>query len=177
MRHFLLCILLCSLFIAPGTPVRAEDQVFSRLGPVRVIGDSNSALEFGGGVFNYDNGESGSSAAVKIEYRFGRKLGFIGPALGVVVNEESGVYGYGGLYGDIALWRLVLTPLFGIGAYHEGAGKDLGGTLEFRSSLGLFYTLPNRGRVGVSAAHVSNADLHDKNPGENDFFLSYIFLF
>lgn len=176
MRAVFFPLLLCLLFFA-GSPARGEGRPFARLGAVKVLGDTGDALELGGGVFNFDNGEAGSSAAVKLEYRFGRKLGFVGPALGVVANGDSGLLGYGGLYGDIALGRLVLTPLFGVGAYHDGAGKDLGGTLEFRSSLGLYYLLPNQGRVGVSAAHVSNADLHDKNPGENDFFVSYVFSF
>lgn len=173
----LLPLLLVFAILTCRSEARGEEEVYSRLGPVRVLGEGTKALEIGGGVFNYDNGDAGSSAAVKLEYRFGRKFGFVGPALGIVANDDGGVIGYGGFYADLALWRLVLTPLFAVGAYHEGSGKDLGGTVEFRSSLGLFYALPKGGRVGASAAHVSNADLHDKNPGENDFFISYVFAF
>lgn len=171
-------VLFALLFLAalPSFGTAAQEE-FSRLGPLRVLGDGRSALEVGGGVFNYDNGDSGSSAALKLEWRYGGKLGFVGPVLGVVANADSGLLGYGGLYADLALWRFVLTPLFAVGAYHEGAGKDLGGTLEFRSSLGLYYALTERSRIGASAGHVSNADLHGTNPGENDFFLSYVFAF
>lgn len=176
MRCILTALLIFAI-LSVGSQARGEEEVFGRLGPLGVLGDGDGTLEFGGGIFNYDNGDAGTSAAVKLEYRFGRKLGFVGPALGIVANDDGGVIGYGGLYADLALWRLVLTPLFGVGAYHEGSGKDLGGTLEFRSSLGLFYALPKGGRIGASAAHVSNADLHDENPGENDFFLSYVFTF
>jgi len=59
----------------------------------------------------------------------------------------------------------VLTPSFGVGAYDEGDGKDLGDTIEFRSQVELAYRFDNRSRVGVAFSHISNAGIGDRNPG------------
>jgi hypothetical protein len=60
-----------------------------------------------------------------------------------------------------------------VGAYHEGNGKDLGGTLEFRSGLELAYRFDDRSRLGLEISHRSNASIYEDNPGEETLMVFY----
>ena len=74
---------------------------------------------------------------------------------------------------------LVITRDFGNGRWfvelsempgYYQAGDDnhnLGKDLEFRSQLALGYHIDDDWAVSLSAAHISNADLADYNPGAN----------
>ncbi len=58
--------------------------------------------------------------------------------------------------------------------YARGGGEDLGGPFQFRASLELSYTiLPQFTRVGIEVAHVGNAGIERRNPGDNEILLSY----
>jgi hypothetical protein len=83
------------------------------------------------------------------------------------------VFGYAGLYGDLALGRFILTPLAAVGGYHQGRSEDLGGTFQFRLSADLSYQFDNQSRLGVQFAHISNAGISSTNPGENELLLTY----
>lgn len=67
----------------------------------------------------------------------------------------------------------MLTPSFAVGAYEDGDGKDLGGTLEFRSAVELSYRLDDRARLGLAFDHISNASIYDDNPGTESLVLMY----
>jgi hypothetical protein len=55
---------------------------------------------------------------------------------------------------------------FGPGYYDRGAtGKDLGLSLEFRSSLEIGWCLRSGWRLGLELVHLSNGDLAKVNPG------------
>ncbi len=165
--------LLAAMTIGPPAACGADAPLG---GPVEVLGDSADLLSIGLGGFNIDNGRS--SPAGRLEWRFGRKLFFVGPALGVLANLDGGVFGYGGLYADVLFFRrLVFTPLLAAGGYHEGGSKDLGGTFQFRSALELAWRRDDGIRVGVQYAHISNANIYDRNPGEEDLFLTFAFPF
>ncbi|MGH6943620.1 MAG: acyloxyacyl hydrolase [Geminicoccaceae bacterium] len=138
--------------------------------------DSPTYLQLGAGAFDlFEENDGGGhrSAAGIAELRFGGKVLGIGPALGVMANTDGGVFGFGGLYFDITFGHIVITPLAAVGAYHEGDSKDLGGTLQFRGSITAAYAFANRSRLGVEVGHISNAGLHDDNPGEEDAFITY----
>jgi lipid A 3-O-deacylase len=62
-----------------------------------------------------------------------------------------------------------------MGGYHEGDSADLGGVFQFRESIDLAYRFDNGHRLGVRVAHISNAGIHDKNPGEEEILLTYSF--
>jgi hypothetical protein len=144
------------------------------LGPLRLAGDEPSYLDFGAGAFNtQSHREAPTAAEGRIEFRYGKKLFYIGPALGVLGNTRGGAFGYAGIYSDIALGRFVLTPLGAVGAYRRGTGEDLGGTFQFRLSANLAYQFENRSRLGVQFAHISNAGIHTFNPGENELLVTY----
>jgi hypothetical protein len=90
----------------------------------------------------------------------------IKPWAGVEFTSDGAVYGVAGVLVDIFFGRrLVLTPSFGVGAYAEGDGKDLGNTVEFRSQLEFGYRFDDRSRLAVSFSHISNAGLGSHNPG------------
>ena len=69
--------------------------------------------------------------------------------------------------------RIVLTPSFAPGYYHEGSGLDLGHALEFRSQIEFAYRFDDRSRIGVAVSHMSNASIADENPGTESAILYY----
>jgi len=140
---------------------------------VEVLGDGPSHVDFGVGVFNLgrDHGDP-TSGMGRLEFRLGEKFFRIGPMAGVMANGRGGVYGYGGLYADIAIDRLILTPTAAIGGYSRGSSKDLGGGFQFRLGAELAYRFDNDIRLGVGFAHISNAGIHDRNPGENELMVT-----
>jgi hypothetical protein len=155
--------------IAPAAAAEPA-SVYHRSGNWQVYGNGPHYLDLGLGISDATDENSG---AARIEARFGRKLFFVGPALGLLTNTDGGYFGYGALYADIAYKKWIITPLWGAGGYEEGDGADLGGTFQFRSSLTLSYQFDNLSRLGFQAAHISNADLHDRNPGEQDYLLTF----
>jgi hypothetical protein len=163
--------------VAQAAPAAAEEppvpEVFADLGGIEVLGDDRNYLEIGAGVFDAlkEEAEARRSAGASLELRGGSKLGFIGPAAGVIVNTDGGVYGYGGVYMDLRLGPVVLTPQAGIGAYHQGDSSDLGGVFQFRIGAGLTYQFDNGWRLGLSFAHISNAGIYEDNGGVEEIYL------
>jgi lipid A 3-O-deacylase len=144
------------------------------IGPIQVLRDEPSYLEFGAGAFNIqENRDSSTSAEGKVEFRYGKKLWGIGPAVGVLANTQGGLLGYAGFYSDFKYDRFVMTPLAAFAAYHRGGSEDLGGVFEFRLSLTFAYQFDDMSRLGLLVGHISNANIHDKNPSENDLMLTY----
>jgi len=139
---------------------------------VRFLGDGPHYLNLAVGTFEgFDDKDN--AFAGQVEWRFGRKLLGFGPLVGAMSNTDGGVIGYAGIYLDLALGRFVLSPQTGIGAYEKGSSKDLGGTFEFISGLGLSYQFADLSRLGIRYEHISNANLHDNNPGADILLLNY----
>lgn len=116
-----------------------------------------------------------AAIAAGVEWMSSRRmLWVLQPMVGAMATSESGLYGYAGVGTDIFFGRRwVLTPSIAAGAYDKGAGKDLGHTLEFRSSLSLAYRFDNRSRLGLRFYHMSNAGISDRNPGVEVLDLIY----
>ena len=112
-----------------------------------------------------------TSPAGTVEYRFGRKLFFIGPSYGLLANTDKALMGYVGAYLDASYGNLYLTPQLAIGGYKEGDSRNLGGIFQFRASGDLTWRFENGLRVGLRLAHVSNANTSDPNPGEEELYL------
>jgi lipid A 3-O-deacylase len=147
-----------------------------RLKPMPLRADAPSYLDLGAGVYDIiGNAHRNETIALDLEYRYGRKLFHVGPALGVIADARGGGMVYAGFYGDIPVGPIVVTPLAGLGAWRRGGrdDEDLGGWFEFRLSLEASYQFVDRSRLGLRIGHISNADLHRKNPGENDLMLTY----
>jgi lipid A 3-O-deacylase len=150
----------------------ADTTAFARLGPIVVHGNEADHLLLGAGVFDLRDDPSGAGT---VEYRFGRKVFVVGLALGLMTNTDGGLFGYVGAYGDLSYKKIYMTPQLAIGGYREGSSKDLGGVFQFRQSLDLAYRFGNGHRLGIRAAHISNADIYDINPGEEELLLTYSF--
>jgi lipid A 3-O-deacylase len=174
MRHLFAFALLAILSLAPAAAgaEAPETTAFARRGPFVVHGNEADNLMLGAGVFDLRDERS---PAGTIEYRFGRKVFVVGLSLGLVANTRGGLYGYVGVYGDLSYQKFYLTPQLAMGGYHEGASSDLGGVFQFRESLDLTYRFDNGHRLGVRAAHISNARIHERNPGEEEVLLIYSF--
>ncbi len=102
-------------------------------------------------------------------------LGNVSPITGGFVTENSAVYIYTGIEWNIDMGgKMLFTPSFAPGLYHEGNGKDLGHILEFKTEVQVSYAVSEDTSFGVSYNHVSNASLGDKNPGANSYMLNFI---
>lgn len=169
------------LFSLALNTVRADQGSPLALGPFEVLPSGDGMIMVGAGEFNafqkQDPGEVGASSELNLEYQFGKKFFYLGFAVGGLANTDGGKFLYLGNYADIRFKKFVATPLLSVGAYRKGSGPDLGGTLQFRSSLTLAYELNNGSRFGVRIAHISNADIHDENPGANEVLITYAFPF
>ncbi len=174
MRHEMVALLtlVLVLVLTPATTVTAVEapDIYKSKGNLQIYGNSPHYLDFGLGLFDAGWSNRENIPAARVELRIGKKLGFIGPAFGFLVNEDDGYFGCGGLYVDIAYKKLVITPLLSAGAYEDGSGKDLGGTFQFRTALSLSYQFDSLIRLNLQLAHISNAGLHDRNPGEEEIF-------
>ena len=142
---------------AASAPACADDPAFL-------------AVSVGG----FDVNDNESAGEFRIEYRSDRKYLFVKPMIGLMLNTDGGVYGYGGINLDIFLGRRwVVMPNFAIGGYRRGSSKDLGNVIEFRSGLEIAYRFDDRSRLGVAFQHTSNASISNNNPGTESLVLTY----
>lgn len=112
-----------------------------------------------------------AAPGLAVEWR-GTPLGDRALALRPLVAGEATVqgaaYAGAGLILDAPLGRgFYVAPSFMAGLCRMGLGKDLGHDVEFRSGIELGYRLPSGVRLGVAGHHRSNANLGDRNPGED----------
>lgn len=98
----------------------------------------------------------------------------IGPQVGVGLNNEGGKLAHAGLFLDLRPFdNIVVWPGTNVAAWDEHDSRDLGGTFQFMSELYIGYRLPWDDLVGVSVQHISNADIHDNNPGGDIAMATY----
>ncbi|MFQ5956078.1 MAG: hypothetical protein ACE5JZ_13520, partial [Kiloniellales bacterium] len=91
-------------------------------------------LTFGVGYFDIFKDEN--AVIGNLEYRSNKSLWYLKPHVGVFATTDGGAYFYTGVRLDVFLGRrLVLSPNFSPGLYHQGGGKNLGFEVEFRSGL------------------------------------------
>ena len=148
---------------------------------------------FGVGIYDvkFDGSSSNYATDIRYERRFDNTLIDIGPEednyfylkpfAGIELTTDSAFYLISGIYLEDNLGELVIgeknnwnfTPSFGVGYYDDGNGKKLGNSIEFRTTLEFSYQLKNNNRIGISLAHISNANIGDKNPGAEIVSLSY----
>lgn len=140
--------------------------------PAAAEADDPGFLVLALGGFDVNDDHTGGEA--RLEYRAGRRFWLFKPFLGVLANDDGGLYGYAGVLVDLYWGRRVVTTFsFAPGAYHRGNGKELGATLEFRSQAEIAYRFDDRSRLGIAISHLSNAGIGDDNPGTESLILSY----
>ena len=166
---------LALLAIRPAAAGAEEAPPVFAIDGLELLSRAPHYLDVGVGAFDLFKRDSSSktSAAARVEVRSGWRLLGLGPALGLLANSDGGLYGYAAAHADLKFGNLVFTPLAGLGAYREGDSSDLGGVFQFRLAVSVSYQFPNQSRLGLSFAHISNAGIHDDNPGEDELHLTY----
>jgi len=153
-------------------PVEAAPSPWRLGAPEAVVASS--------GVF--DPLVGGGSYEIGAEFRYApRRFSFLprfipdlAPTAGVITGSTGSLYVYAGVQVDFALGeRWTFTPGWATGLYGRSPRFDLGGPLEFRTSVELSYRLDNGSRVGACLYHLSNGGLFDRNPGSESLVLTY----
>ncbi len=101
-------------------------------------------------------------------YDLGYKAGPFQPTIGASVTEDgAGWVGVGGKWTSAGILPgpLFIESTLMPGIYFQSDGPDLGGSLQFRSSLGVGYAFNGGATVTVAYDHRSNADTDVTNPG------------
>ena len=126
------------------------------------------------GVGGFDVNDDQTSGQVEIQARLNTRFWIFKPQVGMFITAEEGFYAYLGIMTDLFFGgRFVISPSFGIGANHEGEGKQLGGAMEFRSAIEFAYRFADRSRFGIQVGHLSNAGIYEENPGTEFAILNY----
>jgi len=148
---------------------------------------------FGLGFYDvkFDGSQTNEALDLRYERRFDKSLLEIGPEsynffslkpfAGLEITSDSASYFLAGVYIEDNIGtlftnkssNLIFTPSWGAGYYDNGDGKNLGNSIEFRTTLEFSYQLKNKNRIGISFGHISNANLGEKNPGVEIISLSY----
>ncbi len=98
----------------------------------------------------------------------------VGPQIGASINTDGGALGHAGLFLDIRPGdNWVIWPGINLAAWEQGDSRDLGGTFQFMSEAYVGYRLPWNDLLGVSLQHISNAGIHDDNPGTDIVLVTY----
>lgn len=147
-------------------PASGQAQGY-KAGPVTFAGSARDRLVVGAGVnspvFSPDDTTAG---AVALGYRFGHKLWVLGPSLSVLGGADLALHVGAGIYTDIEIGPVVITPEVQAGYYNQGdGGTDLGSPFAFQSLIEVAWEIPSGGRFGLRLSHLSNAGLYEDNPG------------
>jgi hypothetical protein len=143
------------------------------------MADHDAELAFTAGAFDALDSDF-RATEIGGEYRFAPVASAVGliPTLGVAMNSDGGYWAYAGVLYD---WdfspKWTLTPSFAVAGYEDGAGRDLGYGMEFRTGLDLAYRLSDDSRLALGIYHMSNADIADDNPGSESVIVTYSFGF
>jgi len=103
-----------------------------------------------------------------------RFLPAVSPAVGGLATSQGTLYVYGGFRFDLPLgaaWRIGMQEAAGL--YYHDFGRNLGGSLEFRSGIELSRRLGWRSRLGVLLYHLSNAGFYGRNPGTESLVVTF----
>ena len=129
------------------------------------------------GVFNVLNSDTSAEGGFELRLRLlyegaGELEWVLRPAVGGMANGEGGLYGYAGFRLEIPLGeRWLLVPQTAAGVYDRGDGKELGGSVQFRSGLELSCRVTEAHSLGAVFYHLSNAGLERPNPGSESLAL------
>jgi len=156
--RYLAAILASAMALVCGVSADAQEDlqyITVNIGAADVFGDDSAAMG-------------------AVEWRSDYTQLILTPMVGGFATTDGSLYGYGGVFVDVFLTdQFVARPSFAVGAYSDGDGKDLGGTLEFRTALELAWMFMDRSRLGVELAHMSNAGIYDHNPGMETLTVNY----
>ena len=132
-------------------------------------------------VGKFDHNDNKTDAGMfQLDYDFDKTLfcspiGDFKPVVGFLVTDDNAKYGYAGVRLDYKLANnsVLISPSFTPGVYGKGDGKDLGHSVEFKTQVRAALNLSPMSNIGISYSHISNASLGDKNPGANNYSISF----
>lgn len=105
---------------------------------------------------------------IYVGYDLGTTYGPFQPTIGASVTDLGDYWvGIGAKWTsrDVVSGPLFIEASLMPGYFHLGDGPDIGGSLQFRSALGVGYAFDNGMTVLAAYDHRSNADTQDLNPG------------
>lgn len=112
-----------------------------------------------------------------IEFRPGIEIYKISPWISMELADKI-FYAALGLMIEFNITdKLSIIPSFGAGFFRGDDGIELGGSLQFKSSIELGYRFNKKGMLGISFGHISNGGIDDINPGSEFLKISYYFPF
>jgi hypothetical protein len=163
-----------------GSPARSgELPEISYLEPAPGSGIAIASV----GIFDFVSSDENSTTAmaqaeVTLDYDLLRVGDLLSahPYFGAFVTLDASAMAFGGFQVLVPLGTTIeARPFFGLGAYHEGDGKDLGSLVLFHAGLTLFYKFSDDHRLGLSYSHQSHGGIFssDNNHGANNVLLSY----
>lgn len=164
---------LCRTIQTLGAAVMAAALVWTAPAAAQDRSDDPAFISVGVGYYDAFQAED-EALDFRLEYRHDKKFWIFKPWAGIEGTSDGAIYGLAGVLVDLFFGRrIVVTPSIGAGLYHDGNGRDLGGTIEFRSQIEIAYRLNDRSRLGIAISHISNAGLGDDNPGTEIVTLYY----
>ena len=117
-----------------------------------------------GGKFGIDEQQNNYEAG--LEHRWSEQLWHFKPLIGAFANSKSGGFFYAGVSFDFAITNnLELGVGIAPGIYHKGHGKSLGGPVDIKSQLELWWVFGDQYKLGAAIAHISHSGLYKSNPG------------
>lgn len=147
-------------------------------GSVSSLAAAPLAFTMSAGQHNVLDGGDGNTAGVETFFAprkfhvLPKSVPALAPVGGLLAASRGSLYVYGGFRLDIPLGsRWVVTPGFAAGLFHRGSGQNLGGPVEFRSSIELAYEISASSRLGLNLSHLSNGGLYANNPGTESLVL------
>lgn len=162
--------------LRPALPLLTLLAVASAPPPARAA-DLVEGFALSAGVFNVLDADSSAEGGFELRLRplyegVGERAWVLRPAAGAMANTDGGLYGYAGFRLELPLGeRWLLVPQTAAGVFDRGDGKELGGSIQFRSGLELCYRLDEAHTLGVVFYHLSNAGLERPNPGSESLAL------
>ena len=150
---------------------------FSLLSSIVYSEESSSKFNVYSGMFDFSD-EGAKSALIGFQHQnedLNRDifLGNISPITGAFITGDMASYIYTGVIAQYKLGKINFTPSFTPGLYHKGNGKDLHSIIEFKTELQWSLPLANKGEVGFSYNHISNAGIGESNPGANSYMFNF----
>jgi opacity protein-like surface antigen len=133
-------------------------------------------LNLTAGIIGVLDGSPKNANLFGIEYRAKSfsKWGLV-PAYGYTWSVNDTQYVYADLKHDFNfLNNWVFTLSLGTGLFDNSDDLDLGHAIEFRSGFEFTYRFKNNYRLGLTAYHLSNSKIAQKNPGTESIVVSLL---
>ncbi|MCH2546725.1 MAG: acyloxyacyl hydrolase [Alphaproteobacteria bacterium] len=149
----------------------AATLIFTLMASAAMAAPTQERVLFSAGSYDVD---TENTPMYGIEYRTDPVWYDLQPMIGIQGDTNGSLYTYAGLTYD---WEFFnnwhIAPNVAAGMYRQHSSKDLGGKFQFRSGIELGYDLPNEHRLGIAFHHLSNAGMYGKNPGVEQFMVTY----